>query len=73
MTFEEITYEGFGPGGVAVLVEVLTDNRNRTNGEVRKIFERGGGNMGSRRQRRLPVRAQGRLPRRRRRAWTRTR
>ena len=46
-TFEEITYEGFGPGGVAVLVDVLTDNRNRTNGEVRKIFERGGGNMGS--------------------------
>jgi YebC/PmpR family DNA-binding regulatory protein len=47
LIFEEITYEGFGPGGVAILVEVLTDNRNRTNGEVRKIFERGGGNMGS--------------------------
>ena len=47
LTFEEITYEGFASGGVAVLVEVLTDNRNRTNGEVRKIFERGGGNMGS--------------------------
>src|SRR5271169_4421797 len=47
LIFEEITYEGFGPGGVAVLVEVLTDNRNRTNGEIRKIFERGGGNMGS--------------------------
>jgi YebC/PmpR family DNA-binding regulatory protein len=47
MVFEEITYEGFGPGGVALLVDVLTDNRNRTNGEVRKIFERGGGNMGS--------------------------
>ncbi len=47
MTFEEITYEGFGSGGVAILVDVLTDNRNRTNGEVRKIFERGGGNMGS--------------------------
>lgn len=47
MVFEEITYEGFGPAGVAILVEVLTDNRNRTNGEVRKIFERGGGNMGS--------------------------
>src|SRR5437763_1990616 len=45
--FEEITYEGYGPGGVAVLVEVLTDNRNRTAGEVRKIFERGGGKMGS--------------------------
>ncbi len=47
MVFEELTYEGIGPGGVAVLVDVLTDNRNRTNGEVRKIFERGGGKMGS--------------------------
>ena len=43
---EELVYEGFGPGGTAVIVDVLTDNRNRTNGEVRKIFERGGGNMG---------------------------
>jgi len=47
MTFEEITYEGYGPGSVAILVEVLTDNRNRTAGEIRKIFERGGGKMGS--------------------------
>jgi YebC/PmpR family DNA-binding regulatory protein len=47
VTFEELTYEGFGPDGVAILVEVLTDNRNRTNGEVRKIFERSGGKMGS--------------------------
>src|SRR3981081_4359977 len=47
VTFEEITYEGYGPGGVAIMVDVLTDNRNRTNGEVRKIFERGGGKMGS--------------------------
>jgi YebC/PmpR family DNA-binding regulatory protein len=47
LTFEELTYEGIGPGGVAFLVDVLTDNRNRTNGEVRKIFERGGGKMGS--------------------------
>ena len=46
LTFDEITYEGFGPGGAAILVEILTDNRNRTNGEIRKIFERGGGNMG---------------------------
>jgi YebC/PmpR family DNA-binding regulatory protein len=45
--FEEITYEGYGPGGVAIMVDVLTDNRNRTNGEVRKIFERGGGKLGS--------------------------
>lgn len=43
---EELVYEGFGPGGVAIMCEILTDNRNRTNGEVRKIFERGGGNMG---------------------------
>jgi YebC/PmpR family DNA-binding regulatory protein len=44
---EEITYEGIGPGGVAILVDVVTDNRNRTAGEVRKTFERGGGKMGS--------------------------
>jgi len=44
---EELTYEGYGPGGVAVLVECLTDNRNRTSGEVRKIFEKGGGKMGN--------------------------
>lgn len=43
--FEEITYEGFGPGGVSLLVEVLTDNRNRTASEIRKIFERAGGKM----------------------------
>src|ERR1700693_2160591 len=47
VVFEEITYEGYGPGGVALLVEGLTDNRNRTAGEVRKIFERSGGKMGS--------------------------
>jgi YebC/PmpR family DNA-binding regulatory protein len=46
-SLEEITYEGFAPGGVAVMVDVLTDNRNRTAGEVRKIFEKGGGHMGS--------------------------
>jgi YebC/PmpR family DNA-binding regulatory protein len=45
--FEELTYEGYGAGGVAMLVDVLTDNRNRTNGEIRKIFERCGGKMGS--------------------------
>ncbi|HZT78752.1 MAG TPA: YebC/PmpR family DNA-binding transcriptional regulator [Gemmataceae bacterium] len=45
--FEELTYEGYGPGGVAVLVDVLTDNRNRTNGEIRKIFDRHGGKLGS--------------------------
>src|SRR5262249_18258981 len=47
LTFEEVTYEGYGPGNVAVLVDVLTDNRNRTASEIRKIFERGGGKMGS--------------------------
>jgi len=44
--FDEIMYEGYGPGGVAVLVDVLTDNRNRTNGEVKKIFERANATVG---------------------------
>lgn len=44
---EEIRYEGYGPGGVAVLVECLTDNRNRTAGEVRHAFSKHGGNMGT--------------------------
>lgn len=44
---EELQYEGFGPGGAAILVDVMTDNRNRTVGELRKIFERGGGKIGS--------------------------
>jgi YebC/PmpR family DNA-binding regulatory protein len=44
--YEELTYEGYGPGGVAVLVEVQTDNRNRTAGELRHIFARNGGNLG---------------------------
>jgi YebC/PmpR family DNA-binding regulatory protein len=43
--FEEIRYEGYGPGGVAVIVEVLTDNRNRTAGEVRAAFTKSGGNL----------------------------
>jgi YebC/PmpR family DNA-binding regulatory protein len=47
LTFEEITYEGYGPGGIAILVDVLTDNRNRTASEIRKIFERHGGKLGS--------------------------
>jgi YebC/PmpR family DNA-binding regulatory protein len=45
--FEQIVYEGYGPGGVAVLCEVLTDNRNRTAGELRKAFEVCGGNLGA--------------------------
>lgn len=44
--FEELTYEGYGAGGVAVIVEALTDNRNRTAPEVIKIFEKHGGNLG---------------------------
>jgi len=44
--FEELTYEGYGPGGVAVMVSILTDNRNRTAGEIRHIFSKNGGNMG---------------------------
>jgi YebC/PmpR family DNA-binding regulatory protein len=43
---EEVTYEGYGPGGVAITVDVLTDNRNRTVAEIRFIFGRHGGNMG---------------------------
>ena len=45
--YEEVMYEGYGPGGVAVLCEVLTDNRNRTAGELRKAFEICGGNLGA--------------------------
>ncbi len=44
--YEELTYEGYGPGGVAVLVEIQTDNRNRTAGDIRHIFARNGGNLG---------------------------
>jgi YebC/PmpR family DNA-binding regulatory protein len=47
VNFEEILYEGYGPNGVAVLCEILTDNRNRTAGEVRKIFEMAGGKLGA--------------------------
>jgi YebC/PmpR family DNA-binding regulatory protein len=45
-TYEEIRYEGFGPGGVGVIVEVLTDNRNRTAANVRSTFSKNGGNLG---------------------------
>ena len=46
VNYEEITYEGYGPGGVAMIVTVLTDNRNRTVAEIRKIFSKSGGNLG---------------------------
>jgi YebC/PmpR family DNA-binding regulatory protein len=45
-SYEEIRYEGFGPGGVGVIVEILTDNRNRAAGNVRSIFAKNGGNLG---------------------------
>lgn len=45
--YEAITYEGYGPGGIAVIVEALTDNRNRTAGDVRHFFDKFGGNMGT--------------------------
>ena len=44
-SYEEIRYEGYGPGGVAIIVEALTDNRNRTASNVRAIFNKNGGNM----------------------------
>jgi YebC/PmpR family DNA-binding regulatory protein len=45
VNYEEVVYEGYGPGGVAMMVECLTDNRNRTVGDVRSSFARGGGNL----------------------------
>lgn len=45
--FEEVLYEGYGPGGVAVMVRTLTDNRNRTAGDVRHYFDKFGGNLGT--------------------------
>lgn len=47
VNYEEILYEGYGPGGVAVLVECLTDNKNRTIADVRYIFSKAGGNIGT--------------------------
>lgn len=44
--YEEFQYEGYGPGGVAVLVEIATDNRNRTAGDIRHVFTKNGGNLG---------------------------
>ncbi len=46
MSFEETTYEGYGPGGVAILLEVMTDNKNRTTAEIRHLFAKHGGNLG---------------------------
>lgn len=46
VTIEELTYEGYGPNGVALMVEVTTDNKNRTSAEIRKVFSKFGGSMG---------------------------
>lgn len=45
VNYEEIVYEGYGPGGIAIMVDVLTDNKNRATGEIRNIFSKKGGNM----------------------------
>lgn len=47
VTYEEIRYEGYGPGGVAIMVDAMTDNRNRTVAEVRHAFSKAGGNLGT--------------------------
>ncbi|HVF86679.1 MAG TPA: YebC/PmpR family DNA-binding transcriptional regulator [Pyrinomonadaceae bacterium] len=47
VSYDEITYEGYGPGGVAVMVDSMTDNRNRTVAEIRHIFSKNGGNLGA--------------------------
>ena len=47
VSYDEITYEGYGPGGVAVMVDSMTDNRNRTVAEIRHIFSKNGGNLGT--------------------------
>ena len=46
-SYESIVYEGYGPGGVAILMEILTDNRNRTSGDIRRILDKAGGNLGT--------------------------
>jgi len=47
VAYEELTYEGYGPGGVAILVEIVTDNNNRTVSEMRHVFSRNNGNLGN--------------------------
>jgi len=47
VSFEEVFYEGYGPGGVAIMVEALTDNHNRTTPEIKRIFEKHGGSLGT--------------------------
>ena len=57
--YDEIRYEGYGPNGVAIIVEAMTDNRNRTASNVRSTFSKNGGNLGETGSRRLHVRPQG--------------
>lgn len=47
VNYEDLMYEGYGPAGVAVMCRIMTDNRNRTAGEIKKVFERSGGNLGA--------------------------
>jgi YebC/PmpR family DNA-binding regulatory protein len=47
VNFEEVLYEGYGPGGVAIMIEALTDNRNRTTPEIKRLFEKHGGSLGT--------------------------
>ncbi len=47
VNYEEVQYEGYGPGGVAILVQAMTDNRNRTVAEIRRLFEKAGGSLGA--------------------------
>ena len=60
LSYDEITYEGYGPGGVAVIVDVLTDNKNRAVSEVRHAFSKNGGNLGARGCRLVDVLEEGR-------------
>ncbi len=47
VSYEEILYEAYGPGGVAILIDVLTDNKNRAAAEIRNLLNKGGGNLGA--------------------------
>ena len=66
-TYESIMYEGYAPGGVAMLIDVLTDNRNRTGAEIRGVFNKHGRLAGRARRGQLAVRPPGHRPGRRRR------
>ena len=57
--YEELTYEGYGPGGAAIMAEVLTDNKNRAAAEIRHVFSKNAGNLGETGLRRLDVQQKG--------------